>query len=121
MEHFKNTLQNTTTDRMLRSVDFSLVVCLATANVGNFPSSSWRRHSLPVAVDLVDVALGEVPEHGAHVEVVLDRGAVEPHPQLFGQPLDLVAKRKRSKGKLTFSPPRSKIGRLLCPCPSSFC
>ena len=49
--------------------------------------------SVPVAVDLVDVALGEVPEHGAHVEVVLDRGAVETHAQLFGQPLDLVAKR----------------------------
>ena len=46
---------------------------------------------LPVAVDLVDVALGEVPEDGAHVEVVLDRGAVEPHPQVVGQPLDLVA------------------------------
>ena len=46
---------------------------------------------LPVAVDLVDVALGEVPENGAHVEVVLDRGAVEPHPQFFGEPLDLLA------------------------------
>ena len=46
---------------------------------------------LPVAVDLVDVALCEVPEDGAHVEVVLDRGAVQPHPQLARQPLNLLA------------------------------
>ena len=45
-----------------------------------------------VAVDLADVVFGEVLEDAGHVHVLLHRGAVQPHPQVFGESLHLIPK-----------------------------
>ena len=39
--------------------------------------------------DLVDVVLGQMLEHHAHVEVILHRGPIQPHVQFSAQCLGL--------------------------------
>lgn len=70
---------------------------LAACTQGNVPIKLWRNtdeEGSPPGVrtritDLVDVVLGQMLEHHAHVEVILHRGPVQPHVELPAQRLGL--------------------------------